>query len=133
MRRPNRSTNRLPETIEVIAQPQQIVIVRELSSGEEKSGSDATAVGLYLGRISELVQRSKVNPNSRMTGTTVLKFTIGTDGTLLSKEVTVSSGYSVLDDAAIAALDRAGSFPPIPPEVSKTPMTFSQPFKFIVR
>ena len=122
-----------PETIEVIAQPQQIVLVTELSSGAEKSGGNATQVGLYLGRISEMVQRSKVNPRSSMTGTTILRFTIGLDGTLLSKEVAQSSGYAVLDDAAITTLDRASPFPPIPPDVSRTPMTFSQPFKFVVR
>lgn len=122
-----------PETIDVISQPQQIVIVTELSSGEEKSGGDATAAGLYLGRISEQVHRAKVNPRSRMTGTTVLKFTVGIDGRLLSKEVAQSSGHPVLDDAALTTLDRAAPFPPIPPDVSKTPMTFQQPFKFIVR
>lgn len=122
-----------PETIEVIAQPQQIVIVRELSSGQEKSGGDATQTGLYLGRINEQVQRAKVNPRSSMTGTTIVKFTVGLDGRLVSKEVTQSSGFPVLDDAAITALDRAAPFPPIPPDVSRTPMTFSQPFRFVVR
>lgn len=132
-RTPDILPEQAPETIEVISQPQQIVIVTELSSGEEKSGGDATAAGLYLGRVSEQVQRAKVNPRSRMTGTAVLKFTVGIDGRLLSKEVAQSSGHPVLDDAAITTLDRAAPFPPIPPEVSKTPMTFQQPFRFVVR
>ncbi len=123
----------VPETIEVIAQPQQVVLVTELSSGQERTGGDATQVGLYLGRISDEVQRAKVNPRSSMTGTTILKFTVGLDGTLLSKEVAQSSGFAVLDDAAITALDRAAPFPPIPPDVSRTPMTFQQPFRFVVR
>lgn len=122
-----------PETIEVIAEPQQIVIVRELSAGEEKHGGDATQVGLYLGRINQQVQRAKVNPRSRMTGTTILKFTVGLDGRLVSKEVAQSSGFPVLDDAALTTLDRASPFPAIPPDVSRTPMTFQQPFKFVVR
>lgn len=123
----------MPETIEVIAEPQQIVVVRELSAGEEKQGGDATQVGLYLGRINQQVQRAKVNPRSAMTGTTILKFTVGLDGKLVSKEVAESSGFPVLDDAALTTLDRASPFPAIPPDVSRTPMTFQQPFKFVVR
>lgn len=123
----------MPETIEVIAEPQQIVVVRELSAGEEKHGGDATQVGLYLGRINQQVQRAKVNPRSTMTGTTILKFTVGLDGKLVSKEVAQSSGFPVLDDAALTTLDRASPFPAIPPDVSRTPMTFQQPFNFVVR
>ncbi|AHB49252.1 biopolymer transporter TonB [Hyphomicrobium nitrativorans NL23] len=124
---------RQPDFVEVVAQPDQVVIVTEHSSGEEKKGGDATIVGLYLGKINEQVQRSKVNPRSRRTGTVVVKFTVGTDGALLSKDVMTSSGAEVLDRAAIAALERASPFPPIPPDVSRDPMTFTQSFRFVVR
>ncbi len=122
-----------PDVVEVVAQPDQVVIVTEHSSGEEKKGGDATIVGRYLGKINEQVQRSKVNPRSRRTGTVVVKFKIGTDGALLSKDVISSSGVDVLDRAAIAALERASPFPPIPPDVSGDPMTFTQSFRFVVR
>lgn len=121
------------ETIEVIAQPEQAVIVTEQSSGQEKIGGDATATSRYLGQIYEEVKRAKVNPRSRSTGTVIVKFTIGTDGALLSREVLKSSGTPVLDNAAIAALERAAPFPGIPPEVSPRPMTFTQTFRFLVR
>ena len=74
-----------------------------------------------------------MNPRSRVAGTVVMRFTIGLDGQLLSKEVASSSGSKVLDDAATAALDRAAPFPPIPPEVSIKPLAFTQPFKFVMR
>jgi protein TonB len=122
-----------PDTKEVEAQPEQVAIVTEESSETPKTGGDARIVGIYLGKINERVQRSKVNPHSRQTGVVVLKYTIGIDGSLLSKQVTSSSKSQVLDEAALAALDRAIPFPPIPPEVSLKPMTFTQPFKFIVR
>jgi protein TonB len=63
----------------------------------------------------------------------LLKFTIGTDGSLLSKQVASSSGSHVLDEAALAAIDRAAPFPAIPTDVSAQPMTFTQQFRFIVR
>lgn len=130
---PTPMAERQPDTKEVEAQPEQVAIVTEESSATVKTGGEARDVGIYLGKINDRVQRSKVNPHSQQTGVVILKYTIGTDGALLSKEVTSSSKHRVLDEAALAALDRATPFPPIPPEVSLTPMTFTQPFKFIVR
>ena len=122
-----------PQTVETKAQPEQVAIVTEQSSGEAKSGGDAKAFGRYLGQINDRVQRAKINPRSAVAGTVVMKFTVGTDGTLLSKEVAASSGSKMLDEAATAALDRAAPFPPIPPEISLKPLAFTQPFKFIMR
>jgi len=122
-----------PEDIQLVAQPEQVVIVTEYSSGEEKKGGDASITRLYLGKINERVQRAKVNPRSRMTGTVVVKFTVGLDGSLIAKEVVSSSGAEVLDRAALTTLERAAPFPEIPPEVSALPMTFSQTFRFLVR
>ena len=114
-------------------QPQQIAMLSEQNSGEAKTGGNAKAYGLYLGRVNEHVQHAKVKPRARTAGTVVMKFTIGLDGALLSKEIASSSGSKVLDDAATAALDRAAPFPPIPPDVSVKPLAFTQPFKFITR
>lgn len=122
-----------PDVIAVVAQPEHLVIVTEQSSGKEHEGGDASIVRIYLGKVNEQVQRSKVNPRSRTTGVVLVRFTIGTDGSLLSKDVVGSSGAEVLDQAAIAALERAAPFPPIPAEVSATPMTFKQSFRFMVR
>jgi protein TonB len=123
-----------PEQVQVQeVQPEQVAIVTEQSSGEEKSGGDPKAFSLYLGKINQLVQRSKINPRSRLAGTVVMRFTVGTRGELISKEVATSSGHAALDNAAIAALERAAPFPPIPPEVSTRPLAFTQPFRFIMR
>jgi protein TonB len=122
-----------PEAMEVEAAPAQIAVVTEQSSGEKKEGGDARTVGIYLGKVNERVQRSKVNPHSRLAGVVVVTYRIGRDGTLLSKEVSSSSGSPVLDDAALSTVDRAAPFPPIPPEVSRAAMAFTQSFRFIVR
>ena len=103
------------------------------SSGEEQTGGDAKAFSRYLGEINQHVQKAKVNPRSRKSGTVLMRFTVGLDGALLSKEIAASSGSQVLDEAAVAALDRAAPFPPIPPEVSGKPLAFTQPFRFIMR
>jgi periplasmic protein TonB len=122
-----------PKVAEVEVQPEQVAIMTEQNSGVAKTGGDARVVGLYLGKVNDRVQRSKVNPSSRETGIVVLKFTIGIDGSLLSKDVALSSGSLVLDIAALKTLIRAAPFPPIPAEVSLRPMVFTQVFKFVIR
>jgi periplasmic protein TonB len=122
-----------PQVVQTKSQPEQVAIVTEQSSGEAKTGGNAKAFGLYLGKVNDHVQRAKINPRTTVAGTVVMKFTIGVDGTLISKEIAASSGSKLLDDAARAAIDRAAPFPPIPPEVSVKPLAFTQPFKFIMR
>ncbi|SFV28069.1 TonB family protein [Hyphomicrobium facile] len=111
-------------------QPPQAAVSTEQSSGPAKTGADAKAVGLYLGQIQKHVERAKVSPPSRRSGAVVMRFVIGLDGKLLSREVVSGSGFKILDDAAAAALDRAAPFPPIPPKVSLSPITLTQQFTF---
>ena len=122
-----------PPVVQAKEQPEQVAALEQQSSGEAKTGGDAKAFGQYLGQINEHVQKAKVNPRSRRSGTVILRFTIGLNGQLLSKEIATSSGSKILDEAATAALDRAAPFPPIPPEVSIKPLAFTQPFKFLMR
>jgi protein TonB len=110
--------------------PPQAAVFTEESSGPAKTGADTKALGLYLGQINRHVERAKVSAPSRRSGTVVMRFTIGLDGKLLSREVVSGSGSKVLDDAAKAALDRAAPFPPIPPKVSLRPIALTQQFTF---
>jgi protein TonB len=125
--------DRKPEVTKMEVQPEQLAILTERSTSKAKTARDAQTAEIYLGKINERVQRSKVNPHSRETGIVILKFTIGTNGSLLSKGIALSSGSPELDAAALTTLISAAPFPPIPPEVSAKPMTFTQLFKFIIR
>lgn len=117
-----------------VQQPEQVAIVSEQSSGEEKHGSvNATARTQYLGKLRDVLEKAKINPRSRLAGTVWVKFTIGPKGELMSREITTSSGSKVLDDAAVAALDRAAPFPEMPSNVAYEPLVVSVPFKFITR
>lgn len=121
-----------PEVAQAITQPAQVAVLEVRSSGQA-SGGNAKAFGRYMSEINNRVQKAKRNPRVRASGTVILKYTIGLDGHLLSKEIATSSGVKSLDDAATEALDRAAPFPPIPPDVSIKPLAFTQPFKFIMR
>ena len=66
-------------------------------------------------------------------GTVLISFTVAHSGELLSRAVKKSSGSKLLDDAAMAALDRAAPFPPMPENVAQGPLEVQVPFKFITR
>jgi protein TonB len=87
----------------------------------------------YLGKLRKTLERHKVNPRSRLAGTVLIRFTVGPTGQVLSREVRQSSGSKLLDDAAMAALDRASPFPPMPQELAHGPLEVQVPFKFITR
>lgn len=114
-------------------QPSQAAVFTEESSGAQKTGADPKVLNRYLGQIYRQLERAKVSAPSRRSGTVVMRFTIGLDGKLLSKEIVSGSGVTMLDDAAKAALDGAAPFPPIPPKVSLKPISLEQQFTFQAR
>lgn len=64
-----------------------------------------------------------------LTGTTVLRFTLGADGSLVNAVIADSSGSGLLDRTALNALERAAPFPAPPPSAGNS-LTFEIPFTF---
>ena len=122
-----------PVEVPVQQQPAQVATLIEQSSGAAQHGGDTTEHRIYLGQLRKLLEKSKINPRSPATGTVVVEFKISPTGALLSREVTKSSGSKLLDDAAMASLERAAPFPPMPKSVSQGPLDVQVPFKFITR
>jgi len=122
-----------PVAVPVEQQAPQVATLIEQSSGAEQLGGDATLRRAYLGRLSKSLERHKVNPRSRLTGTVLVRFTVGPTGQLLSHQVQESSGSKPLDDAALAAIQRASPFPPMPQEIAHGPIEVQVPFKFTTR
>ena len=116
-----------------VEQAPQVATLVEKDSGAEQRGGEATSRRVYLGTLRKSLERHKVKPRSRLSGTVLLQFTVGSTGQLLSREVKSSSGSKALDDAAVAALDRAAPFPPMPEDLGQGPIEVEIPFKFIVR
>lgn len=123
----------LPVAVPVEEQLPQVATLIEKSSGEAQTGGDTTQRRAYLGQLRRTLERSKVNPRSRQAGTVLISFTVAHSGELLSRAVKKSSGSKLLDDAAMAALDRAAPFPPMPENVAQGPLEVQVPFKFITR
>jgi periplasmic protein TonB len=121
------------EPVPVQEQAPQVATLIEQSSGQAQQGGDTTQRRAYLGTLSKSIERAKVNPRSRNAGTVMVRFTVGPDGNLISRTVEKSSGSQVLDEAAMAALDRAAPFPPMPQNVAQGPLEVSVPFEFVTR
>jgi protein TonB len=122
-----------PVAMPIEEQAPQIATLIEQSSGAAQEGGNTTMRLAYLGTLRKTLERSKVNPRSRLSGTVLIRFTVGPAGELLSRAVEKSSGSKLLDDAAMAALDRAAPFPPMPNELASGPLEVQVPFKFITR
>lgn len=67
----------------------------------------------YLQQMTDLIQRNW-QQNQGVGGSTVVKFTIGRDGTILMPQVERSSGFQVLDLNALRAVQLTARLPPLP-------------------
>lgn len=121
-----------PEQVAVIEQT-EMSVEEQRAAGAKQAGGRATALSAYRGKLYSRISRKKVTPRTRRVGTVVVRFTVGPDGELISSEIAKSSGNQSLDDAAIASINRAAPFPPMPSEANDGPLVVSVPFKFSVR
>ena len=87
----------------------------------------------YLGEVRKTLEKSKITPRAHLSGTVLIGFRIGPSGQVLTREVKKSSGSKVLDDAAMAALDHAAPFPPMPHDLAHGSLELQVPFKFVTR
>jgi len=122
-----------PAEIPVKQQAQQVATLIEKSSGAAQQGGDTTLRMAYLGKLRKTLERSKVNPRIHLAGTVLITFIVSPSGQVLRREVEKSSGSKALDEAAMAALERAAPFPPMPHDLTQGPLEVQIPFKFVTR
>lgn len=121
------------QQVATIEQTQQLAVEEQQSSGAKKSGGDTSAIKEHQGKMFGKIFKNRVASRRSKVGTVIVSFTINRDGELLSRKVETSSGVSELDDAALAALDKAAPFPPWPADIANPPLAYTVPFKFTVR
>ena len=122
-----------PVDVPTQQQTSQVATFIQQSSGAEQHGGDASEHRIYLGQLRNLLDKSKIAPRAHQAGTVLVEFKIAPSGRLLSREIKQSSGSKLLDDAAIASLDRAAPFPPMPKSGPQEPLDVEVPFKFVSR
>jgi periplasmic protein TonB len=115
-----------------VAQPETPPAAPERrSAGGAAPGGEATVRAAYLGALRTQIEKATVKPRGRDSGTTVVRFTVDAEGRVVSREVAASSGHKTLDEAALAAVERARPFPPFPDGLARDPLIVSIPFKFV--
>jgi protein TonB len=112
---------------------QETTVEQHQSSGKALLGGDTTTRSAYLGTLRSRLERAKINPRSGISGTTVVDFVVDANGRVISRGVRISSGHKILDDAALASIDKASPFPPMPKALNQAQIEISVPFKFSVR
>lgn len=84
------------------------------------------------GTIRSRIERRKSYPRAAAgaTGTVQVAIRVGADGRLVGIGLAGSSGNAALDQAALDAVQRAGSFPAAPAELGAGPHDFTLPMSF---
>lgn len=139
---PSMATETLPEPAPVEAAPTGVEKLAPASEGKDartrasvlvQRGGDARALARYHGVLARKLQYARVLPRQRASGHVLVQFHLAPSGELLSREIAQSSGQAALDEAALASVDRAAPFPPIPSEASVGPLTLTVPFDYVLR
>lgn len=74
--------------------------------------------------------KSAASLGLKQPATVRVRFVVGRDGKLASRELETSSGVSSVDDAALAMLVRAQPFPPMPETLTENSLAFTLPLRF---
>lgn len=122
-----------PQQVATAASVQEIAVQELVASSKKQEGGDTTQRTAYLGKLQRHITAHKVNPRTDRKGTVIVRFTVSAEGKLLSREIVQSSGSDKLDQAALAALERAEPFPPFPRGVGNSELAVSVPFRFLTR
>ncbi|MFO1107586.1 MAG: energy transducer TonB [Bradyrhizobium sp.] len=101
------------------------------------SGAAAAAVASYKQMVAAHLQRFKQYPPAAKAagqqGTARVSFTLSRSGQVLSAGLGGSSGHSALDAETLAMVRRAQPFPPFPPDVKQSSISFGAPVAFYIR
>jgi protein TonB len=100
-------------------------------AGKKNDGGSASA-SKYPGLVQAKVTRAAKYPSKARgdAGEALVSFTVGASGTVTKVALARSSGNAALDTAALAAVDRAAPFPPIPEAAGRSSWSFTVPVYF---
>jgi len=105
------------------------------STDPNVSGTDLS--GLFTGKVRQRVAAAKYYPRTArrrgMEGQPVIAFTVTKDGRLLKANLAQTSGYQMLDRAALQAVQQAAPYPEIPAELKTDTYKFKLPISFVLK
>jgi protein TonB len=99
------------------------------------SAAGNAAVSNYPGKVVAKLRRALRYPSEarsgRLNGVVQVRFVVGSSGDVGSVGLAASSGSPILDKAALATVNRAAPFPPIPEGAGRRSWTFTVPLAFV--
>ncbi len=122
------------ESKEILAPTSRNVLSTGGNSPSRALRSEATQS--YLALVLSCIEKKRYYPRlARMRGyegRILLEILIGPKGELLSSRILESSGYRLLDRAALHMVRQAAPFPPPPPQLGPFPLKFRIPIRFLL-
>jgi len=129
------------ELKDLIAEYNEIDIIDNIANQTEQSLEDTITLDTtdpryesYAQIIKQAIMSAWIYPeearNKRIEGTLVITFSIDSSGNLLATKNDVSSGFSILNDAARDAIHAAKPFPPFPPSVVASKLNIKAGFTY---
>ena len=123
-------------------EPRLAALPRELSQNlptdRDASDDDLNGLrGLFTGKVWQQIANAKYYPRLArrrgMEGQPIIAFTLGKQGQLTKVDLVQTSGYQLLDQAALKAVHQAAPYPEIPVELRTDIFQFKLPISFILK
>jgi TonB family protein len=93
--------------------------------------------GLFTGKVRQRISNAKYYPRIArrrgMEGRPIVAFTLDKNGRLLQAALAQTSGYQLLDQAALEAVQQAAPYPEIPAPLKMDSFQFKLPISFILK
>ena len=114
-------------------EPLPIIVTYELKRGHEARVIELRDPKTFWVRqiVARLEDKKPVGTiGLKEPATAQVSFTVGRDGAIVSKTIARTSGVPAVDKEALAMLERAQPFPPMPAAMPEPALSFSLPLRF---
>jgi TonB family protein len=131
---PSTSNNTLMDKFSAI--PRELP--QNLTADRNASGTNLKGLrGLFTGRVRQQIAKAKYYPRIArrrgMEGQPIIAFTLDKGGRIINAALEKTSGYQLLDQAALKAVRQAAPYPEIPAPLRMDSFQFKLPISFILK
>lgn len=109
----------------------------QVTDGDTPDTGPGDLRGLFTGKVRQRIASAKYYPRVArrrgMEGQPVIAFTLDKEGRLTKVDLAQTSGYQLLDQAALEAVHRAAPYPEIPAELNMDIIQFKLPISFVLK
>jgi protein TonB len=131
---PSTSNNSVKEKFSAL--PRQLF--QSLTTDRDASDANLSGLrGLFTGRVRQQIANAKYYPRIArrrgMEGQPIIAFTLDKGGRIMKAALAKTSGYQLLDQAALEAVRQAAPYPEIPAPLKMDSFQFKLPISFILK